>query len=89
MHYFAIIPCLSPGGKDDTKEAYYEPRKSDREDKLTLRSYKVEPAPLPDLNSKLIGDTRKRVRASPENYASTNECWKIGTRTVEAESAGC
>ena len=29
-----------------------------REGKLTLRSYKVEPKPLPDVDSKLIKDTR-------------------------------
>ncbi len=32
--------------------------KSHREGKLTLRSYKVEPAPLPEVDSKLIRDTR-------------------------------
>ena len=34
--------------------------KSHREDKLTLRSYKVAAAPLPKVDSKLIRDTRKR-----------------------------
>jgi putative transcriptional regulator len=38
--------------------------KSHREGKLTLRSYKVEVAPLPKVNSKLIRDTRKRLRSS-------------------------
>jgi len=38
--------------------------KSHREGKLTLRSYKVEPAPLPKVDSKLIRDTRKRLRCS-------------------------
>ena len=38
--------------------------KSHREGKLTLRSYKVEPAPLPNVDSKLIRDTRKRLRCS-------------------------
>ena len=33
--------------------------KSHREGKLTLRSYKVEVAPLPKVDSKLIRDTRK------------------------------
>jgi putative transcriptional regulator len=38
--------------------------KSHREGKLTLRSYKVEVAPLPKVDSKLIRDTRKRLRSS-------------------------
>src|SRR5690348_15591310 len=38
--------------------------KSHREGKLTLRSYKVEPAPLPNVDSKLIRDTRKKLRCS-------------------------
>ena len=36
--------------------------KSHREGKLTLRSYKVEVVPLPKVDSKLIRDTRKRLR---------------------------
>jgi putative transcriptional regulator len=35
--------------------------KSHREGKLTLRSYKVEVAPLPKVDSKLIRDTRKEA----------------------------
>ena len=35
--------------------------KSHREEKITLRTYKVEAAPLPKVDSKLIRDTRKRL----------------------------
>jgi len=36
--------------------------KDHRQGKITLRSYKVEATPLPKVNSKLIRDTRKRLR---------------------------
>jgi len=35
--------------------------KSHRDGKITLRSYKVEVAPLPKVDSKLIRDTRKKT----------------------------
>ena len=38
--------------------------KSRREGKITLRSYKVEAAPLPKVDSKLILDTRRKLRCS-------------------------
>jgi putative transcriptional regulator len=43
--------------------------KSHREGKLTLRSYKVDVAPLPKADSKLIRDTRKRLRCSRAVFA--------------------
>ena len=36
--------------------------KSHGEGKLTLRSYKVDAAPPPKIDSKLIRDTQKRLR---------------------------
>ena len=38
--------------------------KGHRQGKITLRSYKVESAPLPKVDSKLIRDTRKEVKLS-------------------------
>ena len=43
--------------------------KSQREGKLTLRTYKVGPAPLPKVDSKLIKDARKKLRCSPAVFA--------------------
>src|SRR2546426_12405694 len=40
-----------------------------REGKLTLRSYKIEPAPPPKVDSKLIRDTRKKLRCSRAVFA--------------------
>ena len=37
--------------------------KGHREDKLTLRTYKVEVTPLPKVDSKLIRDTRRNCSA--------------------------
>jgi len=38
--------------------------KGHREGKITLRTYNVEAAPLPKVDSKLIRDTRKRLHCS-------------------------
>jgi putative transcriptional regulator len=43
--------------------------KSHREGKLRLRTYKLEPAPLPKVDSKLIKDARKKLRCSPAVFA--------------------
>jgi len=43
--------------------------KSHREEKLTFRSHKVDAAPLPKVDSKLIRDTRKRLRCSRAVFA--------------------
>src|SRR6266699_2648347 len=43
--------------------------KKHREGKLTLRSYKEEPTPLPAVDSKFIRETRKRMRCSRGVFA--------------------
>jgi putative transcriptional regulator len=43
--------------------------KSHREGKTTLRTYKIEAAPRPRVDSKLIRDTRKRLRCSRAVFA--------------------
>jgi putative transcriptional regulator len=59
--------------------------KSHREGKLTLRSYKVEPAPLPNVDSKFIRDTRKRLRCSRAVFARK---LRINERTLEKWEQG-
>ena len=54
--------------------------KSHREGKITLRTYKVEAAPLPKVDSKLIRDTRKRLRCSRAVFARK---LRINERTLE------
>ena len=55
-----------------------------REGKLTLRSYKVEAAPLPAVNSKFIRETRKRMRCSRAVLRAScelmSERWRSGSR---------
>ena len=59
--------------------------KSHREGKLTLRSYKVVPAPLPKVDSKLIRDTRRRLRCSRAVFARK---LRINERTLEKWEQG-
>jgi putative transcriptional regulator len=59
--------------------------KSHREGKLTLRSYKVEPAPLPKVDSKLIKDTRERLHCSRAVFARKLH---INERTLEKWEQG-
>src|SRR5437667_11983522 len=59
--------------------------KSHREGKITLRSYKVEAAPLPKVDSKLIRDTRKRLRFSRAVFARK---LRINERTLEKWEQG-
>jgi putative transcriptional regulator len=59
--------------------------KSQRQGKLTLRQYKVEPAPLPKVDSKLIRDTRKRLRCSRAVFARK---LRINERTLEKWEQG-
>ena len=59
--------------------------KSHREGKLTLRTYKVEPAPLPQVDSKLIKDTRKKLRCSRAVFARK---LRINERTLEKWEQG-
>ncbi|MBI1737991.1 MAG: transcriptional regulator [Acidobacteria bacterium] len=59
--------------------------KSHREGKLTLHSYKVKPAPLPKLDSKLIRDTRRRLHCSRAVFARK---LRINERTLEKWEQG-
>jgi putative transcriptional regulator len=59
--------------------------KSHREGKLTLRSYKIETAPLPKVDSKLIRDTRKRLHCSRAVFARR---LRINERTLEKWEQG-
>jgi putative transcriptional regulator len=54
--------------------------KSHREGKITLRTYNVEAAPLPKVDSKLIRDTRKRLHCSRAVFARK---LRINERTLE------
>jgi putative transcriptional regulator len=56
-----------------------EAMRQHREGRLTLRSYKVEFAPLPTVNSKFIRETRKRMRCSRAVFA--RKLW-INVRTL-------
>ena len=59
--------------------------KSHREGKLTLRNYKVETAPLPKVDSKLIRDTRRRLHCSRAVFARK---LRINERTLEKWEQG-
>ena len=59
--------------------------KGRREGKITLRSYKVESAPLPKVDSKLILDTRKKLRCSRAVFARR---LRINERTLEKWEQG-
>jgi len=59
--------------------------KGHREGKLTLRSYKIDPAPLPKVDSKLIPDTRKKLRCSRAVFARK---LRINERTLEKWEQG-
>ena len=59
--------------------------KSHREGKITLRTYNVEAAPLPKVDSKLIRDTRKRLNCSRAVFARR---LRINERTLEKWEQG-
>ena len=59
--------------------------KAQREGKITLRSYKVEAAPLPKVDSKLIRDTRKKLCCSRAVFARR---LRINERTLEKWEQG-
>lgn len=59
--------------------------KGHREGKITLRSYKVEPKPLPQVDSKLIKDTREKLRCSRAVFARR---LRINERTLEKWEQG-
>jgi putative transcriptional regulator len=62
-----------------------EAMRKQREGKLTLRSYRVEAAPLPAVNSKFIRETRKRMRCSRAVFARK---LRINVRTLEKWEQG-
>ncbi len=59
--------------------------KSHREGKITLRSYKVEPRPLPKVDSKLIRETREKLHCSRAVFARK---LRINERTLEKWEQG-
>lgn len=68
--------------------------KGHREGKLTLRNYKVEPAPLPTVSAKLIRETRQRLNCSRAVFARklranerTLEKWEQGRAKPNPQAA--
>jgi putative transcriptional regulator len=59
--------------------------RSHREGKLTLRTFKVEPKPLPKVDSKLIKETRERLHCSRAVFARK---LRINERTLEKWEQG-
>lgn len=59
--------------------------KAHREGKITLRSYKIDTAPLPKVDSKLIRDTRKKLHYSRAVFARK---LRINERTLEKWEQG-
>jgi len=59
--------------------------KSHREEKITLRTYKIEATPLPRVDSKLIRETRRRLRCSRAVFARK---LRINARTLEKWEQG-
>jgi len=59
--------------------------KAHRLGKLTLRTYKAEPGPLPTVDSRLIRDTRKKLRCSRAVFARK---LRINERTLEKWEQG-
>ena len=59
--------------------------KGHRQRKLTLRTYRVDPAPLPEVDSSLIRDTRKKLRCSRAVFARK---LRINERTLEKWEQG-
>ena len=59
--------------------------KSHREGKITLRSYKVAAAPLPQVDSKMIIETREKLQCSRAVFARK---LRINERTLEKWEQG-
>jgi putative transcriptional regulator len=59
--------------------------KGHRQGQLTLRSYRVEPTPLPKVDAVLIRDTRKKLRCSRAVFARK---LRINERTLEKWEQG-
>lgn len=62
-----------------------EEMKGHRQGKITLRSYKVEPPPLPKVDSRIIRDTRKKLHCSRAVFARK---LRINERTLEKWEQG-
>jgi len=61
--------------------------KRHRQGHLTLRTYKIEPAPLPKVDSKLIRDTRHRLRRlRPQAAHQRTHPRKMGARPRQTQS---
>lgn len=56
-----------------------------REGRITLRSYRQEPAPLPEVDSAFIRETRERLRCSRAVFARR---LRIQERTLEEWEQG-
>jgi putative transcriptional regulator len=68
--------------------------KAHREGKITLRTYKVEVPPLPKVDSKLIRETREKLRCSRAVFARrlhvnerTLEKWEQGRSKPNPQAA--
>lgn len=59
--------------------------KEHREGKITLRTYRVEPSQLPKVDSRLIRETRKKLRCSRAVFARRLH---INERTLEKWEQG-
>ena len=59
--------------------------KGHRQGKVTLRTHKIEDSPLPKVDSKLILDTRKKLRCSRAVFARR---LRINDRTLEKWEQG-
>ena len=59
--------------------------KRHRDGKITLRSYKVEAAPLPQVDSKFIRETRLKLRCSRAVFARR---LRVNERTLEKWEQG-
>jgi putative transcriptional regulator len=59
--------------------------KNHREGKITLRTYKIDPTPLPKVDSKLLRDTRKKLKCSRAVFARK---LRINERTLEKWEQG-
>lgn len=59
--------------------------KNHREGKLTLRSCKIDVMPLPKVDSKMLRDTRKKLRCSRAVFARK---LRINERTLEKWEQG-
>jgi putative transcriptional regulator len=68
--------------------------KSRREGRLTLRNFKVEPAPLPEVDAKFLRDTRRKLHCSRAVFAQqlrvdlrTLEKWEQGRAKLNPQAA--